>query len=87
MGNRTIETLYSVEAAAKKLGGISKFTVYAWMSRGKLERTKVGGRTMIRALGKAGSSSRRAITPSPSPAGFSDKNAKICSVTGLHTGN
>ncbi len=32
----------------------------------------------------AGSSSRRAITASPSPAVFSDKNAKNCSVTGLH---
>src|ERR1019366_1610447 len=34
----------------------------------------------------AGSSSRRAITASPSPAVFSDKNANNCSVTGLHSG-
>ena len=48
MAEKTIETLYSVEAAARKLGGVSKFTIYAWLSRGLLERTKVGGRTMIR---------------------------------------
>jgi len=45
---KTMETLYSVGAAAKKLGGVSKFTIYSWLSRGFLERTKVGGRTMIR---------------------------------------
>ena len=35
----------------------------------------------------AGWSSRRAITPSPSPAVFSDKNAKNCSLTGRRIGN
>ena len=30
------------------LGGISRFTIYAWMSRGLLERTRVGGRVMVR---------------------------------------
>jgi hypothetical protein len=30
------------------LGGVSKFTIYAWMSRGLLERTRVGGRVMVR---------------------------------------
>jgi len=34
----------------------------------------------------AGSSSRRAITTSPSSVGFSDKNANNCSVRGLHSG-
>jgi excisionase family DNA binding protein len=43
-----LENLLSVEDAAKKLGGISKWTVYAWLSQGRLRRTKVGGRTMIR---------------------------------------
>jgi excisionase family DNA binding protein len=43
-----MERLYSVEDAAQLLGGISKWTVYAWLSQGKLQRTKVGGRTMIR---------------------------------------
>jgi excisionase family DNA binding protein len=48
MGTKALEALYSVQAAAKKLGGVSKFTIYAWLSRGLLEKTKVGGRTMIR---------------------------------------
>jgi excisionase family DNA binding protein len=43
-----LERLLSVEEAAKALGGISKWTVHAWLSQGKLQRTKVGGRTMIR---------------------------------------
>jgi excisionase family DNA binding protein len=43
------DTLLSVSEAAKRLGGISKWTVHAWLSQGKLQRTKVGGRTMIRA--------------------------------------
>ena len=43
-----MDTLLSVSEAAKQLGGISKWTVYAWLSQGKLRRTKVGGRTMIR---------------------------------------
>src|SRR5881227_1025094 len=33
-----------------------------------------------------GWSSRRAITASPSPVAFSDKNAKNCSITGQHSG-
>lgn len=40
--------LLSVEEAAKRLGGLSKWTVHSWLSQGKLQRTKVGGRTMIR---------------------------------------
>ncbi len=40
--------LYSVEDAALFLGGISKWTVHAWLAKGKLRRTKVGSRTMIR---------------------------------------
>jgi excisionase family DNA binding protein len=43
-----MENLLSVPEVAKRLGGISKWTVYAWLSQGKLQRTKVGGRTMIR---------------------------------------
>lgn len=48
MSAKPLEALYSVEEAAKKLGGVSKFTIYAWMSRGVLERTRVGGRVMVR---------------------------------------
>lgn len=43
-----MEQLLSVEQAAQKLGGISKWTLHAWLSQGKIQRTKVGGRTMIR---------------------------------------
>ncbi len=43
-----MEPLFSVEEAARRLGGISKWTVHAWLSQGRLQRTKVGGRTMIR---------------------------------------
>jgi excisionase family DNA binding protein len=42
------DALLSVEEAAKRLGGLSRWTVHAWLSQGKLRRTKVGGRTMIR---------------------------------------
>jgi excisionase family DNA binding protein len=45
---KMVETLLSVEETARRLGGISKWTVHAWLSKGKLRRTKVGGRTMIR---------------------------------------
>ena len=43
-----MENLLSVEEAAKRLGGISRWTIHAWLSQGRLQRTKVGGRTMIR---------------------------------------
>jgi len=43
-----MDSLLSVEEAAKRLGGISKWTVHSWLSQGKIQRTKVGGRTMIR---------------------------------------
>ncbi len=43
-----LETLYSVADAGRMLGGVSKFTIYAWMSRGLLERARVGGRVMVR---------------------------------------
>lgn len=43
-----METLLSIEQAAERLGGISKWTIHAWLSQGRLQRTKVGSRTMIR---------------------------------------
>lgn len=42
------DKLYSAEDAAVFLGGLSKHTIHAWLSSGKLRRTKVGARTMIR---------------------------------------
>ena len=44
-----METLFSVRQAAKVLGEISPWTVYAWVSQGKLKKVKIGGRTMIAA--------------------------------------
>jgi excisionase family DNA binding protein len=43
-----MDNLLSVAEAAKRLGGLSKWTIHAWLSKGKMQRTKVGGRTMIR---------------------------------------
>jgi excisionase family DNA binding protein len=42
------DVLLSVNEAAKRLGGISPWTLHAWLSQGRLQRTKVGSRTMIR---------------------------------------
>jgi len=42
-----VENLLSVKEAAKQLG-ISHYTVEAWLSKKKMQRTKVGRRTMIR---------------------------------------
>jgi excisionase family DNA binding protein len=43
-----MDELLSVDAAARRLGGISKYTIHAWLSKGKLQRTKIGRRTMIK---------------------------------------
>jgi excisionase family DNA binding protein len=43
-----MEVLVSVEEAARRLGGLSKWTIHSWLSKGRMQRTKVGGRTMIR---------------------------------------
>jgi excisionase family DNA binding protein len=47
MENSKIEALYSVKRTADVLGGVSTWTVYAWISKGRLKKTKVGSRTMI----------------------------------------
>jgi excisionase family DNA binding protein len=39
--------LMSVEEAAKRLGGISVWTVRAWIQQGRIEKTKVGDRVMV----------------------------------------
>jgi excisionase family DNA binding protein len=41
------ERLYSVADAAEYLGGISKWTVHAWLAKGRLRRKKIGPRTMV----------------------------------------
>ena len=43
-----MERLLTIDEAASALGGLSKYTIQAWLSSGKLLRTKVGSRTMIR---------------------------------------
>jgi excisionase family DNA binding protein len=43
-----LDTLVSVEEAARRLGGLSKYTIHSWLAKGRLRRTKVGSRTMIR---------------------------------------
>ena len=55
-----MDALLSVNEAALRLGGISKWTVHAWLAKGKLRRTKVGSRTMIRE-----SELQRVITDEP----------------------
>lgn len=42
-----METFFSIEDAARNLGGISPWTVRAWLSQRRLKRTKVGRRTVI----------------------------------------
>jgi hypothetical protein len=42
-----LEKLYSIEDAGLALGGISKNTIKLWLSNGKLQRTKIGARTMV----------------------------------------
>ena len=46
-GGIHVDALLSIEEAARRLGGLSKYTIHAWLSSGKLRRTKVGSRTMI----------------------------------------
>ena len=42
------DELLNVRAAAEYLGGVSVWTIYAWLSQKKLAKTKIGSRTMIR---------------------------------------
>jgi len=43
-----MDELISIPEAARRLGGISVWTVRGWISQGRLLRTKVGRRTMLR---------------------------------------
>jgi excisionase family DNA binding protein len=40
-------SLLSVEEVARRLGGVSKWSIYSWLSQKKLVKTKVGARVMI----------------------------------------
>jgi hypothetical protein len=39
--------LHSIESAAEFLGGLSPWTIRAWLSQGRLTRIKCGSRTMV----------------------------------------
>jgi excisionase family DNA binding protein len=41
------QVLLSVEEAAVRLGGVSRWSIYSWLSQGRLRKTKVGSRVMI----------------------------------------
>jgi excisionase family DNA binding protein len=66
------DRLLSVRDAAAYLGGISPYTVHAWLSQGRLPRTQIGNRTMVRLsalerLIKAGDGLKSAGRPRPEP--------------------
>jgi len=42
-----MDNIFNLEEAGRKLGGISVWTLRAWLKQGRLKRTKVGGRTML----------------------------------------
>jgi excisionase family DNA binding protein len=42
-----MDELVPVDEAARRLGGVSRWSVYGWLSKGRLRKTKVGGRVMI----------------------------------------
>jgi excisionase family DNA binding protein len=42
------DRLLSIPEVARELGGISVWTVRAWLMQGRMRRTKVGRRTMVR---------------------------------------
>ena len=45
--NKELDGLLSVSEAADYLG-LSRWTIYGWVSQGKIARTKIGRRTMFR---------------------------------------
>jgi hypothetical protein len=42
------DKLHSIESGAEFLGGISPWTIRAWLSQGRLSRVKIGARPMVR---------------------------------------
>jgi excisionase family DNA binding protein len=42
------DKLLPVKEVARRLGGLSKWTIWAWLRDGRLRRTKVARRTMVR---------------------------------------
>lgn len=68
-----MDNLLSVEETAKRLGNISIWTVRAWLSQGKLLRTKVGSRTMIRESELQKVINDGGKSPAPTPANQTNK--------------
>jgi hypothetical protein len=46
MPQAILDELHSVEETTRRLGGVSKWSIYSWMSQGRLRKTKVGSRVM-----------------------------------------
>jgi Helix-turn-helix domain len=42
------DPLYSIKGSAQFLGGVRPYSIEAWLSQGRLARTKIGTRTFIR---------------------------------------
>ena len=42
-----MDKLYSVKAAAERLGGVSEWAIRKWLEQRRLARTRVGRRVMI----------------------------------------
>jgi excisionase family DNA binding protein len=68
--------LLSIDEAARRLGGISKWTIHAWLSQGRLQRTKVGGRTMIREQELEKVIQDGGKSPGPAPARIARRHAE-----------
>lgn len=72
-----MDELVSVDEAARRLGGLSRWTVYAWLSRKKLRKTRVGGRVMIAERDLQAFIDRCNPSTSPAPDGISDKQTAV----------
>jgi hypothetical protein len=46
--NAMADGLLDVEGAARWLGGVSRWSLYAWVNQGRLRKTKVGTRVMFK---------------------------------------
>jgi excisionase family DNA binding protein len=47
MPQAILSELHSVEETARRLGGVSVWSVYSWLSQGRLRKTKIGSRVMV----------------------------------------
>ena len=47
MPQAILSELHIVEETARRLGGVSVWSVYSWLSKKRLKKTKIGSRVMI----------------------------------------